>query len=48
VILMITLSLMSSNSVFAAGYEISQIISQMNGWGNYWFPVNIICSNLNS
>jgi hypothetical protein len=48
VILMITVSLMSSNSVFAAGYEISQIISQMNGWGNYWFPVNIICSNLNS
>jgi hypothetical protein len=25
-----------------------QIISQTNECGNYWFPVNIICSNLNS
>ncbi|MGH9983328.1 MAG: hypothetical protein ACRD8W_05155 [Nitrososphaeraceae archaeon] len=26
----------------------SQIVSQTNECGNYWFPVNIICSNLNS
>jgi hypothetical protein len=25
-----------------------QVISQINECGNYWFPVNIICSNLNS
>ncbi len=23
-------------------------LSQTNECGNYWFPVNIICSNLNS
>ena len=38
----------SSHPVFAGGYEKSQIISQTNECGNYWFPVNIICSNLNS
>jgi hypothetical protein len=38
----------SSQSVFAGGYEKSQVISQTNECGNYWFPVNIICSNLNS
>ncbi len=26
----------------------SQVVSQINECGNYWFPVNIICSNLNS
>ena len=38
----------SSSPVFAGGYEKSQVISQINECGNYWFPVNIICSNLNS
>ncbi|MGH9964800.1 MAG: hypothetical protein ACRD5E_08240 [Nitrososphaeraceae archaeon] len=45
VILVVTVS---SHPVFASGYEKSQIISQTNECGNYWFPVNIICSNLNS
>jgi hypothetical protein len=45
VILVVTVS---SHPVFADGYEKSQIISKTNECGNYWFPVNIICSNLNS
>ena len=45
VILMVTVS---SHPVFAGGYEKSQINIQRNECGNYWFPVNIICSNLNS
>ena len=45
VILVVTVS---STPVFAGGYEKSQVISQINECGNYWFPVNIICSNLNS
>jgi hypothetical protein len=40
--------LMSTNSVFADSYKKTQIISQVNECGNYWFPVNIICSNFNS
>lgn len=45
---MVTVSLIFSHPVFASGYEKSQIKSQTNECGNYWFPVNIICSNLNS
>ncbi|MGH9951062.1 MAG: hypothetical protein ACRD5J_05500 [Nitrososphaeraceae archaeon] len=45
-ILLVAVSLMASHSVFAEGYEKSQVISQTNECGNYWFPVNIICSNL--
>ena len=44
VILMVTVS---SHPVFAGGYEKSQVISQTNECGNYWFPVNVICSNIN-
>jgi hypothetical protein len=44
-ILMVTVS---SHPVFASSYEKSQVISQTNECGNFWFPVNIICSNLNS
>lgn len=40
--------LMSVNQAFAGSYEKSQAISQANECDNYWFPVNIICSNLNS
>jgi hypothetical protein len=47
-ILLVAVSLMASHSVFAEGYEKSQVISQTNECGDYWFPVNIICSNLNS
>ena len=48
VILLATVLLISPYSVFADSYEKSQVVSQINGCGNYWFPVNIICSNLNS
>ena len=34
--------------VFASSYEKSQTISQVNDCGNYWFPLNILCSNLGS
>ena len=47
-VLLVTVSLMSPHPAFADDYEKSQIISQTNECGNYWFPVNIICSNLNS
>ena len=46
-ILLVTVSLISPHPAFAGGYEKSQI-AQTNECGNYWFPVNIICSNLNS
>ena len=48
VILLATMVLISPYSVFADSYEKSQVVSQINECGNYWFPVNIICSNLNS
>jgi hypothetical protein len=47
-VLLVTVSLISPHPAFAGGYEKSQVISQINECGNYWFPVNIICSNLNS
>ena len=42
-----TTLLISINQAYASGYEKSQVVSQTNECGNYWFPVNIICSNLN-
>jgi len=48
VILVVSILLISPDSVFADGYEKSQAVSQANECGNYWFPVNIICSNINS
>ena len=51
VITILTLAAVSSvavDSVFAGSYEKSQNIVQTNECGNYWFPVNVICSNLNS
>jgi hypothetical protein len=48
IILIALISVFSTHLVFAGGYEKSQITSQVNECGNYWFPVNIICSNLNS
>lgn len=48
-LLVVTILLTSINQAFAdGGYEKSQVISQANECGNYWFPVNIIWSNLNS
>jgi hypothetical protein len=37
-----------SNMVSATSYEKSQTITQTNECGNYWFPINVICSNLGS
>jgi hypothetical protein len=34
--------------VFAGGYEKSQTIIQTNECGNYWFPLDVLCSNLSS
>ena len=39
---------MSPSLALAGSYEKSQVVSQSNECGNYWFPVNVICSNLNS
>lgn len=33
-------------NVFATDYEKSQIAAQTNECGNYWFPLDILCSNL--
>jgi len=33
---------------FASSYEKSQTISQTNDCGNYWFPLNVLCSNVGS
>ena len=34
--------------VNATNYEKSQTVTQINECGNYWFPINVICSNINS
>ena len=36
------------NMIYAASYEKSETITQTSECGNYWFPINIICSNLGS
>lgn len=41
-------SLLGTHIVFASSYEKSQTISQANDCGNYWFPLNILCSNVGS
>jgi hypothetical protein len=40
--------LTSTNSVFAENYEKSQGITQVNDCNDYWFPFNVLCSNINS
>jgi hypothetical protein len=47
-ILIAIMLLISTHPVFAGSYEKSQSISQINECGNYWFPINVICSSLNS
>jgi hypothetical protein len=50
-VMLIGATAFATDSVFADGkkkYGKSQAISQVNECGNYWFPVNIICSNLSS
>jgi hypothetical protein len=41
-------SYMGVNSVYAADYEKSQTVVQTNECGNYWFPLDVLCSNLGS
>ena len=48
VLVLVVISFMSPSLALAGSYEESQVISQTNECGNYWFPVNVICSNLNS
>ena len=48
VILVATASLIDTKIVFADGYEQNQAISQVNDCGNYWFPLNVFCSKINS
>jgi hypothetical protein len=47
-IFLITASTVGTHIVFASSYEKSQIISQTNECGNYWFPLNVLCSNVSS
>ena len=37
-----TTLLISINQAYASGYEKSQVVSQANECGNYWFPVKYI------
>jgi hypothetical protein len=48
VMVVMIISFMSPPLALAGNYEKNQVISQSNECGNYWFPVNVICSNLNS
>ena len=36
------------NMIYATSYEKSQTITKTNECGNYWYPINVICSNLSS
>lgn len=47
-ILVATTSLLDKKMAFADSYKKSQAISQTNECGNYWFPINVVCSNINS
>jgi uncharacterized OB-fold protein len=42
------ISLTATYTVFAENYEKSQGVTQVNNCGNYWFPINVLCSNLNT
>jgi hypothetical protein len=44
----IAASIVGPHIVFASSYEKSQTISQTNDCGNYWFPLNVLCSNVGS
>ena len=48
VALVTTVSFMDTHIAFANLYEKSQVISQVNECGSYWFPINVVCSNINS
>lgn len=44
----IAASIVGTHIAFASSYEKSQTISQTNDCGNYWFPLNVLCSNVGS
>jgi len=44
----VVISYISVNGVYAADYEKSQTVVQTNDCGNYWFPLDVLCSNLGS
>jgi hypothetical protein len=49
VMLLSTLSFMSILTVSADNYKKTQSASsQINQCGNYWFPINVLCSNVHS
>jgi hypothetical protein len=48
VIVVATTSLLDKKIAFADSYEKSQTITQTDKCGNYWFPINVVCSNFNS
>jgi hypothetical protein len=49
VMILSTLSFISIHKVFADSYKKTESASsQINRCGNYWFPINILCSNINS
>ncbi|MGA7370782.1 MAG: hypothetical protein WBX01_16800 [Nitrososphaeraceae archaeon] len=45
---MIAAFIVDIHIVFASSYEKSQTISQTTDCGNYWFPLNVLCSNVGS
>lgn len=47
-IAIIAASMVGAHIVFASSYEKSQTISHTNDCGNYWFPLNVLCSNVGS
>jgi hypothetical protein len=44
----IAASIVGTQIVLASSYEKSQTILQTNDCGNYWFPLNVLCSNVGS
>jgi len=47
-IVLSTVSFMGIHAVLADGYKKSQSASQTNECNNYWFPINVLCSNVHS
>ena len=47
-ICLVAASMVGTHIVYASSYEKSQMISQNNDCGNYWFPLNVLCSNVGS
>ena len=47
-IFLVAVSSIDFKSASAADYEKSQTTVQTNECGNYWFPLDVLCSNLGS